>query len=235
MNVTVWIIGLLLSTICTVAQTTDSLTRYYYEPYPMVPGTSVIQVGMSFTLLPLPLVEDEYPTPAVEGQIKHGISEHWSFNGILSTNIFSTLLHGGPQWNTAIDRTSVGIAAHIGGFYGFISTEGQFDNNSAYAVVGIPIIRLGYRFDEFAVSASFAASYIFVSESSVSGLEASGPTSTVNDLFCTLAIEQPFLLRSQIAIGISLSYARTPYQTWLLYNTIDQYLFVPEFFFAVQL
>ncbi|RPI67628.1 MAG: hypothetical protein EHM43_07205 [Ignavibacteriae bacterium] len=217
------------------AVTSDSVQRYYYEPFPLKPGMTVMQVGLSFTLLPVPLVENEYPTPAAEFQIKHGLSEMWSLNGVLSTNIFSTLLHGGPQWNTAIDRTSIGICGHVGGFYGFISTEGQFDNNSAYAVVGIPMLRIGYRLDAFALSTTFAASYVFVSESSVSGLEAPGPMHTFNDLFCTIALEQPFLRKSQLALGISLSYARTPYQTWLLYNTIDQYLFLPEFFFAVQL
>lgn len=229
------IIGMVISAIAASANVPDSVPSYYYEPYPMQPGSTVLQVGMSFTLLPVPLVENEYPTPAAEFQIKHGLSGSWSINGILSTNIFSTLLHGGPQWNTAIDRTSIGVCAHVGGFYGFISTEGQFDNNSAYAVVGIPMVRIGYRLDAFVLSTTFAASYVFVSESSVSGMEAPGPMNTINDLFCTIAIEQPFLRSSQLALGISLSYARTPYQTWLLYNTIDQYLFLPEFFFAVQL
>jgi hypothetical protein len=70
----------------------------------------------------------------------------------------------------------------------------------------------------------------------VNGLEASpGPQNTLNDYYCTLVVEQPFLRTLQLSIGLSLGYARTPYQTWMFYNTVDEWLFVPEFFFAIQL
>ena len=62
-----------------------------------------------------------------------------------------------------------------------------------------------------------------------------GPEHSINDYWCTWAIEQPFLRSVHLSIGMSLGYTRTPYQTWMLYNTVDEWLFAPEFFFAVQL
>jgi hypothetical protein len=209
--------------------------RYFYEPYPQEIGNSILQLGGSFTLLPISVVENEYPIPAIDVQYKHGIFKNVSFVSTFSTNYFSNLLHLGLQWNTNISRFSFGLANHLGGFAGFISSEGQFENNSAYALFSMPILRFGFRTDEFSFSLSFAASYIFKSVSKVSDLKAPGPEKIWNDFFCTLAIEQPMFKSTNLSIGLSLAFARSPYQSWLLYNTIDQYQFAPEFFFAIQL
>ncbi len=208
---------------------------YFYEPFPQDIGSYLLQLGGSFTLLPIPVVENEYPSPAIDLQYKHGILKNVSIVGSFSTNYFTNLLHAGMQWNTNYDRFSFGIAPHFGGFTGFISVEGQFDDNSAYGIFFLPILRFGYRFDDLSISMSLATSYIFKSESKVSGLQAPGPEHTWNDIFLTIAVEQPFLKQQHLSIGLSLTYARSPYQSWLLFNTIDQYLFVPEFFFSFQL
>jgi hypothetical protein len=208
---------------------------YYYEPYPIKPGTSILQLGGSFTLLPLPVVENEYPAPAFDMQYKRGLWDKIAVDVSFSTNYFSNLFHAGLQWNFNINKFSLGIANHIGGFYGFINTAGQFDQNSAAAFFDLPIIRIGYRLKRYSISMSWAASYIFTSYNKVSGLKADGPQGKINDIFCTVAIEQPFLKKSLLSIGFSLNYARSPYQSWMLYNTLDQYLFLPEFFFSFQL
>jgi hypothetical protein len=213
----------------------SSFIPYFYEPFPQQPGKSIFQIGGSFSLLPIPVVENEYPIPAIDVQFKHGIMKNVSLVSSLSTNYFSNLLHVGLQWNSNSSHLSLGLANHLGGFVGFISSEGQFEENSAYALFYMPIIRFGIRTEEFSVSMSFTAAYILKSVSKVSDLEAAGPTGTWNDFFCTLAIEQPMFKRTIISIGLSLAFSRSPYQTWLLFNTIDQYQFVPEFFFAIQL
>lgn len=209
--------------------------NYFYEPYPQDVGSSILQLGGSFTLLPTSLVENEYPTPAVDLQYKRGVFKNFSAVGSFSTNYFTNLLHLGIQWNYNRDNFSLGVANHFGGFGGHISIDRQFDDNAAYAFFYLPIIRLGYRFENFSISMSWAFSYIFKSVSKVSDLRTRGPDKTINDIFCTIAIEQPFLKSTHISIGLSLAYSRTPYQSWLLFNTIDEYLFVPEFFFGFQL
>src|SRR5512139_1479649 len=116
---------------------------YFYEPYPQKVGESILQIGGSFTLLPIPVMENEYPAPALDLQYKLGIFEKFSLNASLSTNIFSNLLHTGVQWNTKANRFSFGFANHIGCFFGFFNTEGQFESNSAYAIYYLPILRFG--------------------------------------------------------------------------------------------
>jgi hypothetical protein len=222
-----------------IGDTIDPIARntlyYFYEPYPLKPGTRIFQIGGSFTLLPITVVENEYPIPALDLQYKYGLLKNLSLTGCFSTNYFSNLLHGGLQWNINTSKLSVGLAGHVGGFAGFITAEGQFENNSAYAIFLMPILRIGLRTQEFSVSMSFVAAYILRSVNKVSDLKAPGPTSTWNDFYCTIAIEQPMFKKTHISLGLSLAFARTPYQSWLLYNTIDQYQFVPEFFFAIQL
>jgi hypothetical protein len=210
--------------------------HYFYEPFPMEPGSSVFQIGGSFSLLPYPDAEQELPIPAVDVQYKRGILDNFAVVGSISTLIFSSLVHVGIQWNSHLDKFSFGLACHVGAAYGFIKRADEFDNVRGYGLIDMFILRLGYRFEDFSFSSSFVATYMMRSRSYVNGLEASvGPQHTINDLYCTLAVEQPFLKNQRLSIGFSFGYARTPYQTWMLYNTIDDWLFTPEFFFAVQL
>jgi hypothetical protein len=209
---------------------------YFYEPFPMEPGSDVFQLGASFSLVPYADAEQEIPLPGIDVQYKRGIFENVAVVGSLSTSYFSNLAHAGLQWSTRVTRFSFGVANHIGFAYGFITRENLFDDVEGYAWIDMMILRLGYRFDEFSFSCSFVATYMLKSMSYVNGLEASvGPQHTVNDYYCTFVVEQPFLRTLHLSIGLSLGYARTPWQTWMLYNTVDEWLFSPEFFFAIQI
>lgn len=209
---------------------------YFYEPYPMPPGSSVFQIGGSFSLLPYPDAEQEVPIPALDIQYKRGIMENISVTGVVSTCYFSNLAHAGLQWNTNIHRFSVGVANHVGFVYGFITRENLFDDVEAYALFDMFILRFGFRFDEFSCSCSLVTTYVMDSKSFVNGLRApGGPERALNDYYCTITLEQPFLRNLSLSVGVSVGYARTPYQTWMLYSTVDEWLFSPEFFFAVQL
>ena len=221
-------------------QTPDAMNTprvyYFYEPFPMEVGSSILQIGASASLLPYPDSEQEIPIPGLDIQYKRGILENVSFVSAFSTSIFSNLLHTGLQWNSNLDRFSFGFANHVGFAYGFITRENLFDDVQAYAMFDMSLLRLGYRFDDFSFSSSFVISYVFKSMSYVNGVRASiGPEGSINDYYCTLVVEQPFLRNLRLSLGFSLGYARTPYQSWMLYNTVDEWLFVPEFFFAVQL
>lgn len=209
--------------------------RFFYEPYPQEINTYLIQVGGSISLLPIPIVEVEFPVPALDLQFKYGIFENVSLVGVLSTNYYSNIIHGGLQYSTNASQFSIGLANHFGGFAGFINIEGQFENNTAYALFYMPIVRFGWRMKNASISTSFVAAYIFISETKVSDINAPGPQGSWNDFFCTIALEQPIFKKTLMSIGLSFSISRTPYQSWLLFNTIDNYQFVPEFFFSFQL
>lgn len=202
----------------------------------MQKGSSILQLGVSFSMVPEPVAEQEIPIPAIDVQYKRGIFDGITLAGSLSTSIYSNMLHAGVQWNTNLERFSLGVATDVGGAYGFMKRDNLFDDVHAYALYLMPILRFGFRLEGCSFSSSFLATYVFASESHVNGMRASvGPKNTVNDLFCTLAAEQPFFKDLQVSVGLSLGYARTPYQSWMLYNTLDEWLFVPEFFFAVQI
>jgi hypothetical protein len=208
---------------------------YFYEPFPQQVGSSIFQIGGLFTFVPTPLVEDEYPIPSFDMDYKRGIHKYASFDARFSTNVFSNILHFGILGNNNIERFSYGVSNHIGAFYGFLTYEGQFDNNWAYSIFYMPTLRLGYRFDDFSLSTSFTAIYLLKTASKVSNMNEITIDNTWNDYFVTFAIEQPFLKEQHISFGMSILFTRTPYQTWMLYNTIDEYMLEPEFFFAFQL
>lgn len=213
----------------------DSLAYYYFEPWPLDVGYSLFDVGLSITILPGPLVESEVPAPALDLRFRYGLAERVSMIAVLTTNVVSNIAQLGIQWNDRLDRFSYALGANAIGFYGWLSIEGQFDNNWAYALAVAPIVRLGYRFDEFSVSAAFSGTYVLAAETKVSDLSSAGPTGTVNDLFCTLAVEQPFLKTMRISLGLSIAYSRVPPQSWITVNTIDQYMILPEFIIGFRL
>ncbi len=191
----------------------DSLFfTYFYEPLPLQVGESIMQIGGAFTLLPTPDLE-EYPIPAIEIQYKYGLMENFSIVSSLSTNYFSSLLHLGLQWNIYGSCFSFGIANHIGGFVGTYHLD-MFDENFAYSVMDMPIIRFGIRADEFSTSISMGATYIFTSGSRVGDLSAPGPKCVWNDFSFTLAIEQPILRKTIMSLGLNLEFSRSPYQAW---------------------
>ena len=212
----------------------DSLfVTYFYEPFPQKVGESILQLGGSFILLPTPDV-GEYPVPSFDVQFKYGLMKNVSLISSLSTNYFSNLLQSGLQWNTNSSRLSFGLANHIGGFFGSYHLD-LFEDVFAYSFMYMPIFRLGIRADEFSASLSLGSTYIFNSGSRVGDLKARGPKAVWNDIFCTMAIEQPMLGRTIISIGLSLEYTRSPYQAWLFFDTIDTYQIIPKFSFAIQL
>jgi hypothetical protein len=212
---------------------------YFYEPYPMRVNAWLLQVGGSVSLVPYAEDEAELPMPGLDVQYKRGLFENISLAGSFSTSYFSNLLHVGLQWSGHQGPLSYGFAGHVGGAYGFMNSayrKGVFDKVEAYGFFTMPMLRFGYRFDDFSISSSLVITYVFVSKSFVNTTPASvGPQNSINDYYATLVVEQPFLRDLQLSIGISLGYARTPYQSWMLYNTTNEWLFVPEFFFAVQI
>ena len=217
------------------AQPLSDSIRYYYEPLPLRSGQSVMNLGLSLSLLPAPIVEQELPAPAIDWQFKYGFNSNFSLYSSLSTNIFTNALFGGLQYNNGDEKFSYSAGAAVGMFAGFFDLGGEFDKNSAAAVAIIPSLRFGRRFGLLGVSLSFHASYVLYADTHVGSLEDKGLRSRFNDIYVTLALEQPFFGRTSISTGLSVTYSRTPYQIWMLYNVFDQYLVIPEFFFSFHL
>ena len=209
---------------------------YFYEPYPMEVGSSFWQVGLSVSLVPLAEAEAEYPMPGLDIQYKRGLFKNVVFAGIFSTSYYSNLFHAGLQWNSNADRFSYGLVNDFGAAYGWIDNYDVFGKVTAFGLFYMPMLRFGYRFDDFSLSCSLVMSYIFSSNSVANHTTAYvGPSHKANDFYFTWVVEQPFLRNLHLSVGLSLGYARTPYQSWMQYNTTDEWLFVPEFFFSVQL
>ncbi len=220
---------------CTIAFSQTEAPHYFYEPLPLPSGQNVMNLGLSISLLPAPIVEQELPAPAIDFQFKHGFSESFSGYGSVSTNVFTNVLFLGMQYNTGDEDLSFSIGDAFGGFAGFINFGGEFDRNTAAALANVPTIRVGHRFGTVAFSASLSSTYVIYADTHVGSLEDQGLRSRFNDVYFTFALEEPFFGTTHISTGISVTYSRTPYQIWMLYNVFDQYLLIPEFFFSFRL
>ncbi len=217
-----------------IVDNSDSLINpYFYEPYPQSIGDLLLQLGGSFTLLATPGVE-EVPIPTIDLQLKYGVMKKISLVSSLSTNYFSNYLQLGLQWNTNSSRFSFGMANHFGGFVGTYHLT-LFKENFAYAFSYMPIISVGIRADEFSATISIGASYMFYSETRVGKLKVQDRKDVWNDIFCTMAIEQPMFRSTLMSIGFNFTYCRSSNLAWFFYDTTDQYQILPKFFLSIQL
>ena len=213
----------------------DSL-YYYYDPRPLPSGRSVCNLGISFSLLPAPLVEQEVPAPTIDLQYKRSLNSWLAFYGSLSTNYFTNILFTGLRLNTGDDAFSFGIGDAFAFFAGYVDLGGEFDKNTAVAIANLPVMQFGHKFENVAVSLSVSASYVLYADTHIGSLEDRiRLRSRFNDIYFTLAVEQPFFGDVRVTTGLSVAFSRTPYQIWMLYNTFDQYLVIPEFMFLFQL
>jgi hypothetical protein len=206
-----------------------------YDPAPMDPGENVMNLGVAFSLLPAPIVLQEIPAPTVDLQYKRGLTHDFSLFGNFSTNYFTNIIIVGAQYNTGEDGVSFAAGNGIVGFAGYMDLGGEFDKNTAAAIADVPMVRMGHKFERVTVSLMVAADYVLYSATKIGAFEEKGLSSRFNDIFFTLAFEQPFFGNQRVSTGVSVTYSRTPYQIWIMYNVFDQYLVIPEFFFSFQI
>ena len=231
----VFAVGSVLVLACAPLHAQNLTRRYFYDPTPLHQGDQVFNLGLSLTLLPEPIVEQEIPAPAIDLQYKRSLNGPLSFYGSFSTNYFTNVIVAGLQYGVGDAHYSASCGLGVAGFAGFLNAEGQFDKNSAAAVAAIPVIRFGHHFENVALSLSVSGTFLFYADTRVGSLEDRGMRARFNDVYVTLALEQPFYGETLVSTGISVTYSRTPYQSWMLFNTFDQYLMLPEFFFAFVL
>ena len=220
---------------CSLALGQQHSPSYYYDPQPLAPGEHLLNLGLSLTLLPEPNVEQEIPAPAIDLQAKYGLSNVFTAYGSLSTNIFTNVMLVGVQAGHSFGNWNVSAGDAFAFFAGFLSVEGQFNNNSAAAIANMPAVRIGRRIGQTAISLSAYGTFLLHADMNVASVRQRGIELTFNDLYFTLAFEQPFFASVLVSSGVRVIYSRTPYQSWMLYNTFDQFLMLPEFFFAFQL
>lgn len=218
------------------SDSSGSAPVYHYEPWPLACGQSVLTAGVVFALAPEPIVENEVPVPSLDVQYRRGLIPDVSLVATITTNVVASLGQLGMQWNDTAASLSYAAGANAVGFLGWLSDEGMFANSWAFAYGAVPFARVGYRFEEFSVSAMLAASWIVDAESRTNGMRTpANLSSPLNDYYMTLAIEQPFLRTGRVSTGLSFTLSRTPYQSWILFDTFDQYLLISEFFVGFQL
>jgi hypothetical protein len=210
-------------------------SHYFYNPCPLRSGENIVNLGISIDILPEAIVEQEVPAPVLDLQFKHGFSPVFSFYSDLSSNYYTNVVEAGIQWNTGDDGLSFAVGSGLNGFAGSYSLGGEFDNTTAAALAYVPIVEIGHKFGSVAMSLHLAADYVFYAQTHISSLYDNGLQYRVNDIWATLTFEQPFYGNTRVSTGISVTYSRTPYQIWMLFDSFDEYVVIPEFFFSFEL
>ena len=207
---------------------TSTYCDYVNFPAPIERWTFRPLVGLSLTILPQILVEDELrQTPLLRGSVRYGLPLNFSLTGTLSTNVITNLIEAEARWDVQLNRFAFGLSHRIGWWYGFSPIEG-FDI-TASSWVHFPGVSAGVRIRDFYLSARVEAQLVTSLEIQTDGIQTNSDEDFVAGYAFGLNLEQPFWGETDVALGLRFNYSRSLYQAWLAFNSFNEPLIYPEF------
>ncbi len=233
-----WVLGLLLSTVSTLPpalqchDTTAMAGTTYRNNYimmldPVEPGQINVSAGLAITMLPLPLVENEVPAPALDVRCRLGLSSQWSLLGRFVGNYAANVVSITPMRSYELTKFWAGYGAQVSYMFGRVDFLEGF-NTSASGVFVNPFIALGIRIDDIAITSKYEFEMALYKQHRVESISSTTSRNTFNGTMLSFYVEQPFWRTTSISLGVTLHYTRNPYQAWLAFNTFSDALFYPE-------
>ena len=179
-------------------------------PAPIEHGDFRPSLGMSITVLPQILVEDQVrQTPMLQGRLRYGLPLNISLVGSISTNIITNLIELEGNWSLELDRFAFAASYRLGWWYGFAPIEG-FDVD-AQSWINFPGVSAGVRIRDFYISARAEAQILSSLEVRTDGIETNSNTNSVAGYSFAMFLEQPFWGETDVALGLRINYSRLLY------------------------
>ena len=229
----IFLIFLLLTSIqCCCSDTIASPYKddYFYYPKSIKPWESVFYVGLSLTRLPSVVVEEEISqSPMLYIGYRLGLpwnlSSYWHFNSNYISNYGNSCLY----WSYSLGRHTLAVGGKIAMWFGHLQMDAI--HLKSYGWIINPTILYGIEFKDFVLSAEFETQhsrmFTFSEDEYLGTLKY--PTAGYAVKF---NIEQPLWKKNCVSLSVKFNYAKFYYQSWLTFNTLDEYLFYPEIHFG---
>lgn len=227
-----YLIFILLIFISIEAMASDSLAKAPSILYPRQYELWELNysVGIGVTALPLAIVEDEVnQSPIIRLRGKVGLPIGFSIDLSFFSNYLSNYGELGIEKNIVNDKFSLSGGLSTAGWFGHLNMPAIQLKSRGMNLM--PYLSVGYDFDDFQISSRFDTQYSIIWTDDYE--EQYLGRRIYDDLGYGLqiAIEQALWGNNRTALGMKVNYAKFYYQSWIAYNTIDQYFFFPEMFF----
>lgn len=228
-RIVLFILFLLKSTLV-IAQ--DSLYKYdsFYYPRAFNKWDYMFYTGLSVTRLPVVVVEEEISqSPMLNLGFRLGLP--WSINYTMhfNTNYISNYSNFCFYKSIDIGRHTIAFGGKIAVWFGHLQMDAI--HLKSYGWIINPTVLYGYDFEKFLLSVEIESQHsrMFTSSDDIFLGTIKEPASGFAIKF---NIEQPLWKNHCITTSIKLNYAKFYYQSWLSFNTVNEYLLYPEIHFG---
>lgn len=212
---------------------TDSSAKYYYSAKVRQPWDLEYIVGLSVSHLPSIVVEEEISqSPMLILGARMGLPYNLDFALSFQSNYIANYGLSELYWNLIDHKFSLSFGAKFALWFGHLEMDAI--HLKSYGGILYPSIKMSYDFDKYVISSEFESQH-----SKMATFSEDEFLGTIREPSAGFAarftIEQPLWGNQIVALSLKLNYAKFYYQSWLSFNTIDEYLFYPEILFAFEL
>ena len=225
------LMSLILLCVSTDGMHAQDVNNHDFITYPGViaPWTIRSAIGLSVTILPRPIVEEELrQVPMLTAEARIGLPWNLSATGRAGTNVLTTAAGFGAQWSLTLGRVAFSLGDEQAFWYGFATVDG-FDLD-AQGWLNFPSVSAGIALDDFILSLKTEAQIVTFQKTVAGTTEVLSSKNTLSGVAFTLAVEQPFWAGQYVKLGAKINYARQMYHAWLAFGTFKEFLTYPEFF-----
>ena len=226
---------ILLSTVVifSIAHGQDpEIDRYINYPGSYDAGTLHYSVGLSLTMLPRQIVEEEIrQIPMISGGIRYGLPSNFSLTAQLSTVYITSAMTAGIVWSVPFDNYSFSLSDELSYWFGVADLNG-FDTK-AMGLINRPAVSAGIDVDGFKITAK-TEMIVLLSQHTYFGTASVGRFKPeIAGMATTFCLEQLIANTAFISMALRANYAIPNYQLWLAFSAQDRWLFYPELQFSI--
>ncbi|MCX6136316.1 MAG: hypothetical protein NTV54_02320 [Ignavibacteriales bacterium] len=206
-------------------------STYFSFPASRGANRMSFDIGMSLTLLPRSVVEEEIrQIPMIDFRARWDFSRHFVLTGRISTIYIANQCALGIWWMGRVGPVAFAAGDEVAYWYGTADMEGF--NTAAMGLLTYPAVSMGLLVDDVFISVKETALISISQHTYVGDVNIGRIKPSVTGVATTLALEQPLWKHHMIATRLTLNYARPQYQTWLAFTPASTWLMMPEFSFS---
>lgn len=214
----------------------DSISKpsFIYYPARLDTWEMMVGIGLSVTSLPIEVVEEEInQSPLLKIDYKLGLPANFSLNAKLFSNYIVNGSSMGFDYAWIDRKFSSNVGFDVTGWFGHLNMDAI--QLKARGMIISPYVTTGIKFDNLLLSARIETQISTIWTDDYDEIILGKVKYPDKGIALHLTVEQPLWNDNWTALGIKLNYTKFYYQSWLSYNTLDEYLFYPEVIFSFVL
>ena len=200
---------------------------YIYFPAPFESQSFHYSLGVSITILPRAIVEEEIrQIPMINASLRYGLPSGFSMTGHFSTVYITNVISLGLMWSVPAGKFLFAVSDEVAYWFGFADLNG-FDTK-AMGLVNKPGISAGIDIDAYKLTAKTEMLVLFSQHTYFGSASVGRIKPEIAGIVTSVNMEQDIFNETFMSFALRINYARPNYQLWLAFSVQDRWLAYPE-------